>query len=433
MDYNVQLYEKLYSKIAIAFGVDRPMGELKLGEPLLSVFNPGHYVPTGLSPETRPEDNREIAQLFDTATEFNTTYSPVPLTVSEAYRGILDYKLFPLASITPQEQKKLEDAIESYDALKDRCDSAMYNYLDASDELNEAIISYENDPSKPKPSSRLKAQEKAKYQAWIAAGKVRQETNMAIMAQYQSMEGAAFWQKLQEQFEKNQAKLGDGMEFSPVNMTPPYKNWHKEEGWTKFEFSQKDLDNQRTSTAIHAASNLGFDYGIVSIGGEGSYAGDRGYTKIQETNLTFKCELMRVTLTRPWMNPLLFNSRAWKFSPSAPAAEYSSGGSIVEDIKPIGPFVTLPTTYILARNVEIIGSFTDTVEETLARNVEASATVGIGPFSISGRVTYGQTEEKIRGAVQRNLIRIENAQIIASISQVLPKLPNPDPNLPWTN
>lgn len=431
MDYNVQLYEKLYSKIAIALGVSTPMGELKLGESLLSVFNPGQYIPTGLSPETKPEDKREISQMFDTATEFNTTYSPVALTVSGAYKSILDYKLFPLANITEAEQRKLDDAIASYNSLRDRCDDAMYKYFDAADALNEAIISYENDPTKPKPSSRLRAQEKAAMQNWIASGKVRQETNIAIISQYQGMEGAAFWQKLQQQYEDNQEKLNDGMEFAPVTMAPSYKNWHKEEGWTKFEFSQKDMDNQKTSTSIQAAGNLGFDYGIVSIKGEGSYQEDKGYTKIQETNLTFKCELMRVTLTRPWMNPLLFNSRAWKFSPSAPAAEYSSGGSIVEAIKPTGPFVSLPTTYILARNVEIIGIFTDTVEEKLKRNVEASATVGIGPFSISGRVSYGQTEEKIKGSIAKNSIRIDNTQIIASISQVLPKLPNPDPNLPW--
>lgn len=431
MDYNIQLYEKLYSKIAIALGVTTPMGELKLGESLLSVFNPGQYIPTGLSPKTKPDDNRELSQMFDTATEFNTTYSPVAMTVSTAYRNILNYKLFPLANITPSQQQKLDDAIASYNSLKEKCNEAMYAYLDAADALNEAKISHENDPTKPKPSATLVATEKAAMQDWIAAGKVQQETNIAIIAQYQAMEGASFWQKLEEQFQNNQEKDDAEMEFSPVILAPSYDNWYKNEGWTKFEFTQKDMDNQKTSTSIQAAGSMGFDYGIVSIEGEGSFEQDQGYTKIQETDLTFKCELMRVTLARPWMNPLLFNSRAWKFSLDAPAGEYSSGGSIVEGIKPTGAFVSLPTTYILARNVEIVGMFTDTVEEKLKRNIEASATVGIGPFSISGRVSYGESEEKIKGTIAKNSIKIEHTQIIASISQVLPKLPNPDPNLPW--
>jgi hypothetical protein len=245
------------------------------------------------------------------------------------------------------------------------------------------------------------------------------------------LEGAAFWQKLQNKFEHNQEKVSNGMEFTPVTLVPSYKNWHKDEGWIRFEFSQKDLDNQKISLSLSAASNLSSDYGIVSIGGEGSYVEDKGYTKVEETNLTFKCELKRVTLDWPWMNPLLFTSRAWKFSQSAPTSEYSSGGSISKNIKPIGPFVSLPTTYILARNVEISGTFKDAVEEKLRRNVEASATVGIGPFSISGRVSNGETEEKIKGTIAKNSIRIDNIQIIASLSQILPKLPNPDPNLPW--
>lgn len=433
MDYNVQLYEKLYSKIAIALGVSTPMGELKLGESLLSVFNPGQYIPTGLSPETKPADNKEISQMFDTATEFNTTYSPVALSVSGAYKNILDYKLFPLASIKEGEKKKLDEAIVSYESLKVKCDNAMYIYLDALDAYNEAWATYNNNPLSPKPSSRLKAVKESAWDAWTAAGRVQQDSNVAIIAQYQGMEGAAFWQKLQKQFAENQAILEDEEEFCPVTMAPSYKNWHKEEGWTKFEFSQKDLDNQSTSTSIAAAGNLGFDYGIISIEGEGSYKEDKGYTKINETSLSFKCELMRVTIARSWMNPLLFNSKAWKFAPAAPAAEYSSGGSIVQGIKPIGPFVTLPTTYILARNVEIIGQFTNTVEEMLSRNVEASATVGIGPFSISGRISYGEEERKIQGTIANNKIEIKDTQIIAAISQVLPKLPNPDPNLPWAN
>nr|WP_315152800.1 hypothetical protein [uncultured Flavobacterium sp.] len=432
-DYNVALYEKLYSKIAIALGVSTPMGELKLGESLLSVLNPGQYIPTGLNPEAKPADNKEISQIFDTASEFNTTFSPVIMSVSGAYKSILDYKLFPLASIKESEKKKLDEAIASYDLLKDKCDNAMYTYLDALDAYNEAWSTYDNDHTLPKPSSRLKAEKDNAYKAWTAAGRVQQDTNVAIIAQYQGMEGAAFWENLNKQYADNQGTLDDGMQFCPVTMAPSYKNWHKEEGWTKFEFNQKDLDNQSTSTSIAAAGSLGFDYGIISIEGEGSYKEDKGYTKIDETNLTFKCELMRVTISRPWMNPLLFNSKAWKFSPSAPAAEYSTGGSIVEGIKPSGPFVTLPTTYILARNVEIIGQFTNTVEDVLKRNVEASARVGIGPFSISGRVSYGEDEHKIQGTIAGNKIVIKDTQIIASISQVLPKLPDPNPNLPWAS
>ncbi|MEN2399059.1 hypothetical protein GKZ90_0004690 [Flavobacterium sp. MC2016-06] len=431
-DFNISLYEKLYSKIASAFDVNNPMRLIKLGESLLSVFNPGQYIPIGLSPETNPADNKEISQMFDTATQFNTTFSPVALSVSGAYKRILDYKLFPLATITEIEKQKLDEAIRSYYFFKDRSDDFMHVYLNASDAYNAAWSSYNNDRSLPKPSLRLNAAKENAFRAWVNAGKVAQETNVAVISQYEAMNGGVFWEKLNRQYIDNQLLIEDGVEFCPVTMVPSYKKWYKNEGWTKFEFNQKDLDNQSNVAAIAAAGNIDFDYGIVSIDGEGSYSEDKGYTKIDETNLTFKCELMRVTVTRPWMNPLLFNSKAWKFSPNAPESEYSSGGSIVEDIRPVGAFVTLPTTYILARNVEVIGQFTDRVQEILKRNVEASATVGIGPFSISGRVSYGGKEHKIQGSIEGNKIKINDIQIIAVISEVLPKLPNPNPSLPWT-
>lgn len=98
---------------------------------------------------------------------------------------------------------------------------------------------------------------------------------------------------------------------------------------------------------------------------------------------------------------------------------------------PTGPFVSIPTTLILARNVQIIGKFQNTVEETIKTAIKGEASIGIGPFSITGRVSYRDETHKINGSIAGNTIEIKDTQIIASISQVLPQLPNPDNNLPW--
>ena len=431
-DYNAVLYEKLYSKLAIALGMgskSRDSGYM-IGESLLSIYNPGQYLPVGLSPDTSPVDSQEISQIFDTSPMFDFTYAPSTLTVSNAYKSVLDYKLFPIADLSKSEKEKLENARKSYASLQDACDQAMYVYWDACDALDEAQASYDNKTG-PAPSRRLKGAVEDAMNKWIAAGKVQQETNLAIIQQLEGRDGSAFWQELDQRWANNQGKLPSGMEFPPAVLAPSYKNWFKAEGWTKFSFNQTDMDNQKNSSALGVAGALDGKFGIFTISGSGDYKKEQEYIKIDQTKLDFTCELMRVTINRPWMNPLLFNSRAWKFDAAAPAAQYSSGGSIDNIIIPKGPFVSLPTTAILARNVKIIGQLTKTEAETVSTAINGQASLGIGPFSITGRVSYNDKTEKIRGSIAGNTIEIADTQIIAAISQVLPQLPNPDPNLPW--
>lgn len=429
-DYNAVLYEKLYSKLAIALGVSSAEGGNMIGESLLSIYNPGQYLPVGLDPVNNPEDDQEISQIFDTAPMFNFTYSPVNLRVSDAYRSILEYKLYPIADLTQKEQEKLDAAQASYDQLAPKCDAAEAAYWLVRVPYDEAEADKKNGTG-PGPTPAMKAQVKTAMDKWIAAGKVKQETNLSVMKQLQGRDGSAFWDRLDKRYADNQRQLKSDLLFPPVTLAPKYDSWFKDAGWTKFAFDQKDMNNQSTSTSIGVAGALNGSFGIVTLSGTGDYKQDQKYVKIEETNLTFKCELMRITVNRNWMNPLVFNSRAWKFDPTAPAAKYSTGGSIQNRILPTGPFVSMPTTAILARNVEIIGKFQDTVEEMMQREINAQASLGIGPFSIAGNVSYKDRKESIKGTIANNLITIKDTQIIAAISQVLPELPNPDPNMPW--
>jgi hypothetical protein len=429
-DYNAVLYEKLYSKLAVALGVGSAEGGNMIGESLLSIYNPGQYLPVGLDPITNPEDDQEISQIFDTAPMFNFTYSPVNLRASNAYRNILEYKLFPIADLSDAEKKKLAAAQASYDELEAACDAAEANYWLARVPYDDAVANQKNGTG-PGPTAAQKRAVEAAMEKWIRAGKIKQETNLAVMKQLEGRDGAAFWERLDKRFADNQRELSTGLLFPPVTLAPKYASWFKDEGWTKFSFDQKDMNNQSTSTSIGVAGALDGKFGIVTLSGSGDYKEDQEYIKIEETNLTFRCELMRISIGRNWMNPLIFASRAWKFAPDAPAAQYSTGGSIVDRVVPTGPFVTMPTTAILARNLEIIGKFQDTVEERMKREINAKASFGIGPFSISGNVSYRDRKESIQGTVANNLITIKHTQIIAAISQVLPELPNPDPNLPW--
>jgi hypothetical protein len=429
-DYNALLYEKLYSKLAIALGVGSTEDGNMIGESLLSIYNPGQYLPVGLDPINNPEDDQEISQIFDTAPMFNFTYSPVTLRVSQAYTSILEYKDFPIGDLSNQEKVKLAAALKNFTELAPGCDAAEAAYWDARAPYDAAQSNLHNGTG-PAPTAAEKAAVTAALSKWIAAGKLKQETNIAVIKQLEGRDGPAFWYRLDTRYAENQRRLKSGLEFPPVALAPKYNSWFTDAGWTKFSFDQKDMKNQTTSTSIGVAGALDGKFGIVTLSGSGDYQDDREYIKIEETSLTFKCELMRVAINRNWMDPLLFDSRDWKFDQAAPATQYSTGGSIKDRIVPSGPFVSMPMTAILCRNVSIAGKFQDTVEERMKREIAAQASLGIGPFSISGNVSYRDHKEIIKGTIADDLITINNTQIIAAISQVLPALPNPDPRLLW--
>lgn len=84
---------------------------------------------------------------------------------------------------------------------------------------------------------------------------------------------------------------------------PTATRWFGEHGWTSFSFDQQE------SQAIGVSGSLDGSYGIFKISGEGDYSKDSSYTKMTQTELTFSCKLMRVSLDRPWMNPLVLSSR----------------------------------------------------------------------------------------------------------------------------
>ena len=91
----------------------------------------------------------------------------------------------------------------------------------------------------------------------------------------------------------------------------------------------------------------------------------------------------------------------------------------------------IPTAAILSRNLRIDGAFDNTVVEELNRKIQAEASVGIGPFAISGRFNMEHHQGSERGSLATNAIVADDVQIVALICEMLPECPDPDETLPW--
>ena len=155
--------------------------------------------------------------------------------------------------------------------------------------------------------------------------------------------------------------------------------------------------------------------------------------KMNQTDLTFSCKLMRVALDRSWMNPLVLSSRAWRWAPGTPVygSKLSSGGDIFGDVAPRGDMTVLPTAAILSKDLVINGTFDNTIVEEMNMLIEANASVGIGPFGVAGRFNMEEHTGGEKGTIATNGIRAQDVQLLALVCQMLPESPNPDPALKW--
>lgn len=463
-DFNAELFVKLYSKMALALGVtptDAPHGERvrnALADPvalevfdgpvprppgvaagpdaspqyLLAIYNPGQYIPAGMDPVGKVADRYALSVLFDVVPQFSWVFKPAATTISNSYRSVLDYKEAPLTHLTPDQKKKLDDAQATYDKYIDAYDTTLDAYLVVLDSYDAAYATWVNG-GPPIPRS-LVTKLKAAYDKWVAQGhKEAVQSAVAVISALEGLEPESFWYKLLQRYQTGTQQSPMASEFQVVGFAPPYKSWFEDAGWTSFTFDQKDMDNQENSRSIGVSGSLDMSFGIFNISGSGTYEEDSRYVKMDQTELFFSCKLMRISLDRSWMNPLVFSSSAWRWAPGTPTygMQFSTGGDISGAVAPQGTMTVIPTAAILSKDLKIVGNFDNTLVDELNRQISANASVGIGPFSIAGQFAMKEHSKTERGTVASNGIEAKDVQIVALICELLPRSPNPDNALPW--
>jgi len=132
-------------------------------------------------------------------------------------------------------------------------------------------------------------------------------------------------------------------------------------------------------------------------------------------------QLRRVEILRPWLNPLVLRSRAWRWSPASATygVQVSSGGNLAGSVIPTGVMPMLPVSVLLARNVVIDWSDNGELANAYRQRRTLSHEIRWGPFRLTGAVQNG------------GHIDLPDPQLIGYISELLPRCPDPDLRLPW--
>jgi len=448
-DWNAQLFTKLYSKLALSLGVtpkdDTELRELLGQTPpprypsvvpgndspqsLLAIFNPGQYIPANLDPETKAVDRFDLSIMLDAVPQFSWVYKPAATTVSNAYQTILENHEAPLTTLSPDQRVKLDEADATVAKYEAAYEKYQYEYFDALDVYDEAYATFINGGPPIPRSAKLKLQ--AALDKWDRDGhRSAVEAATAVIVKYDALDPEVFWSRLLKNYTTGTETAPPSNVFQPVSVTPSYRDWLTDAGWSSFSFNQKDMDNQRQSEAIGVAGNLDGQFGIFRVTGDGSWNKDWSYVHMDQTELTFSCQLFRVSLARTWMNPLVLSSRGWRFL-AGTSGPLSTGGDIFNDVVPTGPMTVIPTAAILSKDLQVKGTFDKTIVESMNQKITANASVGIGPFSIAGHFNMENHSGSEKGTIASNTITAPDIQLVAFVCEVLPTCPDPDPALKW--
>lgn len=462
-------FVQLYSKMAQTLALSGVVGQNPSA--LLSIQIPGVVVPRGLDPED-PETEYYVSNLLNTSVECNYVLTPKAGLTSDVYKLILDGKETPLIELSPAEKAKLR-AAENYlfepgggitPAFQHYIDCAEIFYA-AQDALFADEATYQNGGPEVPPAAR-KRYEQAKMRWRQQGNKEAVDEALATIRQLQGRDPYVYWQALADRFQRSTLRLENGSEFQRVDSLPRYKEWFKDELWTLFTFDEKDYARQPRSggTGMHGRCRCCCDCGgstgrwdDAGMGDEDAVswldqswmlaasAGARGPSERGPSErrpserrpgagaagqMTLKCSIKRVVIVRPWMDVSVFHSRLWKWSPHSigRGIVISTGGSVAGNQIATGVLPVLPTTALLAKDIEVTTT-SQAMLDWMRTHLAAGRKVRYGPFLLDAIRSPRESERSAAPAIVG--VASGAPELFGYISTIFGKCPNPDMSLPW--
>ncbi|MEV1120056.1 hypothetical protein AB0I91_33825 [Actinosynnema sp. NPDC049800] len=428
-DFDAELFAQLYSKLATGFSAAQTVAE-RSGA-LLSLMVPGQYVKQNLDPDD-PGTQYVLSNLLNPTLACSWVVQRGAANVTEVYEAVLNGKEPPLTHLTERQRQDLA-AARALVFQPDGAPTARYErylacrlaYLEASAAYEQALATERNGGRKVPPRLR-KALDRAVERWRVDGDRDGVDLAFATIDQYDALEPALFWQRLGERFGQWTRPYGVGGHYQHVDTAPPYREWFTDDGWSDFTFDELDFAHQDRSGGaglepcrcrcgdgpaparggFHQASTAEFDGGL------------RLPTAVP-TRFRLTCELRRVEIARPWLDPLVLHSRAWRWSRASGTygVRISTGGDLVGSLVPTGVMPLLPTAAVLARKVEIEWSDGGSWADRLA--APNGPELRFGPFRLTGATAADDH------------ISMPDPQLVGYLSEVLPRCPDPDPRLPW--
>lgn len=408
----------------------------------------------------------DISNQFLDADMQQTIFTSTQDTISALYSDVIKYSKVVDMQLSDKEKEKLEkfrnlmivkktkknivtdeeEIHEEPGPMVVAYNTKMSEYLDAANEYMNLLIDAQaakgNDPEAIRRvaafannSKNVRKKVEAAWMAWISQGyKNEYEEINAYIEQVTQKSMVLYKKELQEDLKHGKLtspQEGEAGDFYFTTMVPG--NFAASPGWTKFTFYEQDYEEHSSKKTSQWSAGGSGGWGLFSI--SASASGSK--TEIDESkkaaNFRAELEFTQVPIVRPWFKPGFFQMRGWTLDNlwylNYDNKPVSDGGEKDSEGKPDGRLVAYPISALFVRNVAFTSDQSESQMNYINSKISGGGKVGWGPFSVGG--SYSREEEKrdFNAHLEGGAIHIPGMQLIGFINNIIPKSPNPNPNI----
>jgi hypothetical protein len=159
--------------------------------------------------------------------------------------------------------------------------------------------------------------------------------------------------------------------------------------------------------------------GLWSVGGGASSQTSHFHSDASAQNIRVSYQYALITIRRPAISGLLFGLPGWRTDVAAKGMFSSGSRRNQSNTK----FPLLPQAFLAIKNLTITGNFSSSEMNQANNAISANASVGWGPFSVSGSYQHGSSQQHVKGSANASGIHVPFVQIVGWVNLILPFCP----------
>ncbi|CAA7194672.1 hypothetical protein D1631_14670 [Chryseobacterium nematophagum] len=278
----------------------------------------------------------------------------------------------------------------------------------------------------------MKKREDAALKAWQSLGyKEAVENIQNYLSEVEQKNMLVIKKRMESEFRNSQrTRVLDYTNYSPS--IPVAANALKEsKGWPTVTIVEGESNYDYSKSVHNWGAAGGFSLGIFSIGAKAGGKHEKTKINTDYTNMKISFKLGKVRVERGWFSQQFIESKYWKLHEQSPQA---LNGDIISDGKGKGLMPSIITELIIAKDVSLDFANNSTAFTDVKNSVNSGAAVGIGPFVFGGSYSYDNQDVQSNAKWNGKKLTSDGIYIIGYKCHVVPKSPNPNPEIKkWTD
>ncbi|AOW19545.1 hypothetical protein [Urechidicola croceus] len=198
-------------------------------------------------------------------------------------------------------------------------------------------------------------------------------------------------------------------------------------GWTQFSFNSTDVSANYSFDSKKGGGGGGLSLGIFNIGGGGSYEKQKSKSKIDTSRFRLTFKICQVPFVRPWFNTNFLTSKYWRFDQNN--GEFKD--NMVSDgaSPPNGMIPAYTTTAIFVKDLFMyFGESHKEITKEMSK-AKGGGFVSWGPFHAGGSYQSHKQDRNQEFSSDSQGIRVKGMQLIGFKCHMMPKCPDPKPDI----